>query len=714
MAIAVVASGLFIVFLGIVQAQRIEGRNQEMSVALTLLNTQIDADSRADYPSFSNTNPAIQSLNGLPNPTLTRSVTENAALQVKSVTYSLAWFGVNGANSLQADFQLTPNGLNNVSILPPPTLTITQINPTSGPTTGGTSVMITGSGFAASITAKFDGISATQVSRIDSRTLIAVTPPHIEATVDVQVANSPSETATLPQAFTYVSTPPANPAPTITSINPNSGPTSGGTAVTITGTHFLANPRVRLGGLLAYNIIRVSDTTITATTPAHAAGAVDVMVLNTDNQSALLPNGYTYIAPPAGPTITGINPNSGPTSGGTVVTITGTNFETGAFVAFGDNTTNYGATNIVVNSSTSITATTPPHAAGPVTVFVNNPSPTPRASLVDGYTYIEPAVCTPTITRKSTTLPIARYDAASVWKSSTNRILLIGGFSADQAIGPIEDVDEYNPATSSFSPAGAVFYPYGLYGHSAAWSGRLIIVGGKNDNTINYGIIGPNPDWDPYRPFPDGNSRMGTASITNPANGKVYIFGGENASSSGVKYNTIIEYIPSTNQAVVKNAHLPQAMSDMAAVWSTANNKIYIFGGSGTNSTNGNKGILEYDPANDTISSKGNDFDSLFYIDGIAVWDPIHNKAFIMTGQTSGGQTSKVWQYDPLTNSVTQVLDLLTGHQSDPKPWLRVGSTAVWSITNNKAYIFGGRNLSAPAGNTQAQQLNDILEFSPC
>ncbi len=55
------------------------------------------------------------------------------------------------------------------------------------------------------------------------------------------------------------------------------------------------------------------------------------------------------------PTVTSVSPNSGTTAGGTAVTITGTNFATGATVTFGGTA----ATNVVVASSTSITATTP-------------------------------------------------------------------------------------------------------------------------------------------------------------------------------------------------------------------------------------------------------------------------------------------------------------------------------------------------------------------
>ena len=47
----------------------------------------------------------------------------------------------------------------------------------------------------------------------------------------------------------------------------------------------------------------VSSTSITATTPAHAAGAVSVMVTNTDDQSGSLTDAYTYTGSGGGGTI---------------------------------------------------------------------------------------------------------------------------------------------------------------------------------------------------------------------------------------------------------------------------------------------------------------------------------------------------------------------------------------------------------------------------
>jgi len=91
--------------------------------------------------------------------------------------------------------------------------------------------------------------------------------------------------------------PPATPAPTATSVLPTSGTTGGGTAVVLTGTNFVTGATVTVGGTAATGVTVTPPTTINFTTPAHAAGAVDVVVTNPDAQSATLAGGFTYLAP---------------------------------------------------------------------------------------------------------------------------------------------------------------------------------------------------------------------------------------------------------------------------------------------------------------------------------------------------------------------------------------------------------------------------------
>src|SRR5437879_3763776 len=78
------------------------------------------------------------------------------------------------------------------------------------------------------------------------------------------------------------------PAPTISSISPASGATSGGTSVTITGANFQNGATVNLGSAAATNVTVVDSTTITATTPASAGGAVNVTVTTPDLQTGTL------------------------------------------------------------------------------------------------------------------------------------------------------------------------------------------------------------------------------------------------------------------------------------------------------------------------------------------------------------------------------------------------------------------------------------------
>src|SRR5215831_8601935 len=170
------------------------------------------------------------------------------------------------------------------------------------------------------------------------------------------------------------------PAPTVTGVSPSSGPAAGGTAITINGTNFASGATVTLGGTGATNVVVVSNSQITATTAAHAAGAVNVVVTNSDGQSGTLANGYTYQG--AAPTVTGVSPSSGPAAGGTAITINGTNFASGATVTLGGTA----ATNVVVVSASQITATTAAHAAGVVNVVVTN-SDGQSGTLTNGYTY---------------------------------------------------------------------------------------------------------------------------------------------------------------------------------------------------------------------------------------------------------------------------------------------------------------------------------------
>ena len=82
--------------------------------------------------------------------------------------------------------------------------------------------------------------------------------------------------------------------PTVWSISPGTGPTSGGTAVTINGTNFLSGASVSFGGAGSTAVTFISASQINALTPAGSAGTVAVTVTNPGGLSASLPSAFTY------------------------------------------------------------------------------------------------------------------------------------------------------------------------------------------------------------------------------------------------------------------------------------------------------------------------------------------------------------------------------------------------------------------------------------
>jgi hypothetical protein len=189
---------------------------------------------------------------------------------------------------------------------PPSAPTVTSISPTSGTANGGTAVNIIGTNFTSGANVSFAGTAATNVIAVSSSSITATAPPHTAGAVSVVVTNSTGQSGTLANGYTYTAG-----TTTVTAISPTSGTANGGTAVNITGTNFTSGATVSFGGTAATNVIVVSSSSITATAPAHTAGAVSVVVTNSSGQSGILANGYTYTV---SGTISLVQANTGPST----------------------------------------------------------------------------------------------------------------------------------------------------------------------------------------------------------------------------------------------------------------------------------------------------------------------------------------------------------------------------------------------------------------
>lgn len=236
-----------------------------------------------------------------------------------------------------------------------PIPTVTGVSPNIGTTAGGGTITITGVNFTGATAVKF-GATSTTFTVVSNESVEAVIPPGAPGTVDVTVATPSGMSPPGPaDRYTYVA------KPTVTKVSPTSGPTGGGTSVTITGTEFNGVTEVKFGEASAKFTVQ-SPTSITAVAPEHVAASLDITVTNVAGVSAITTKDrFKYT-----PTVTSVTPNGGPIAGGTSVTVTGSGFITGSGTSFFFGKVK--ATSVNCSATTTCTMNTPAHEAATVDV----------------------------------------------------------------------------------------------------------------------------------------------------------------------------------------------------------------------------------------------------------------------------------------------------------------------------------------------------------
>ena len=275
--------------------------------------------------------------------------------------------------------------------------TITSLTPAAGAAGGGNSIVISGTnlssvtavlfGFGPGIPPATPATSFSYNSTTQKITAVAPDGPDNQA-VKVWVQNSAgsSSVSTAPDLTTWYTFG----APQVTHLTPPGGPSVGGSLVIITGDGFTG-----LSGATAVKFGTVSATSYTVTDATHisaiapaGSGTVDVTVINPAGASATsLASKYSYGLP----TVTSVGPLAGPSGGGNLVTINGTNFTGVTDVRFGGVTA--GASHFNVLSSTQISAIAPPGVPdGTVDVTVINGDGTSVTSATSKYSYGVPTI----------------------------------------------------------------------------------------------------------------------------------------------------------------------------------------------------------------------------------------------------------------------------------------------------------------------------------
>lgn len=165
---------------------------------------------------------------------------------------------------------------------------LTSLSESSGPVAGGNTIEIYGNNLSTATSVQFGANAATPTVITDSQINVVVPAGAAAGSVLVTVTTAGGSTAGL--NYVYVD------APTISSVSPSSGSTTGGTSVTITGTGFATLSSATVdGSSSAFGVI--SDTVAVIITPPGAAGAVDI-VMTTNGGSATAVAAFTYISGP--------------------------------------------------------------------------------------------------------------------------------------------------------------------------------------------------------------------------------------------------------------------------------------------------------------------------------------------------------------------------------------------------------------------------------
>ena len=257
-------------------------------------------------------------------------------------------------------------------------LTLSNGSTATGSIAGGTSVAITGTGFVGGSTVTFveesggapssDNVllPATNVTVNSSTSITAKSPAVTEGTQYFVTVTTPNGTSAYGPVFTYSLI-----SPTVSSLSPNSGPTTGGTAVTIAGTGFVQGASVSFvnesngDSFSAAYVTVLSDSEITAVSPGVTEGSQYWVTVTTPTSTSADSAAFTYKQ--VVPTVATVSPTGGSAAGGTTVTITGTSFFNGATVNFVEEsagaptspTTSFPATSVTVTSPTTMTVVTP-------------------------------------------------------------------------------------------------------------------------------------------------------------------------------------------------------------------------------------------------------------------------------------------------------------------------------------------------------------------
>lgn len=308
---------------------------------------------------------------------------------------------------------------------------------------------------------------------------------------------------------------------------------------------------------------------------------------------------------------------------------------------------------------------------------------------------------TDAIALSATTLPTTHSRSSAVNDGNDN-VYIFGGHDGTNQL---DTVIKFVPSTGALTTMAATI-PNEIDLTGSVWdpgNSRAYIFGG-NGSVLGDEIYVFNPAANGGDGLVTQHSLFlpdlstGPSAVWDDDNEKAYIFTG----------NDIFVFDPNANGGSGSSAEhaldLPAVVRYNPSVWDPVSNKVYIFG---TWSGSGDE-ILVFDPnANSGAGSVSTHSVALPQWDYqmSAIWDTAHNKAYVFGGDNQAGNKTDIFVFDPSANSGAGNSELT----SESLTTERVYSTAVWDEDQAKAYIFGGLTTA----NTLSTAQNSIDVFTP-
>jgi hypothetical protein len=255
-----------------------------------------------------------------------------------------------------------------------------------------------------------------------------------------------------------------------------------------------------------------------------------------------------------------------------------------------------------------------------------------------------------------------------------NNVYLAGG--SDAAGNALTTVESMTIGASSIFSALAPLPAARMMAAGAAVNGIVYVAGGQDgshDRAELYGYSPGTNSWSTLAPMPGGRYQgSGAATI----NGRLYVVGGWDNTSTWLPHNTLFEYNPATNSWATRAA-MPTLSAGGAC--GVVNGKLYV-----TTAQNGYSGTAKLLHVWDPVADAWTSLPSSASAHSTPAAGVIGGKFYVVGGGDGvGGISSTLEAYDPAANAWTTLA---------PMPEPRTGASG--TVANGKLYVIGGSTAS--------------------